>query len=121
MYFCGVAPLSLIFDKIPYVTLSNNFYKTPRTNSFTRQAGQRRVTNSQAAIHETRFVRCFPCAPGFSQSVNSKCVSAQQLFIAGKRSAEELPTIDVGNLGHPLLINSLDLHHTQIQQGEILN
>ena len=68
-----------------------------------------------------KFVRCFPYAPGFSQSVNSKCDSAQQLFIAGKRSAEELPTIDVGNLGLPLPVNSLDLHHTQIQQGEILN
>ena len=32
---------------------------------------------------------------------------------------EELSTIRVGNLGIPLPINSLELHHTQRQQDEI--
>ena len=34
---------------------------------------------------------------------------------------EELSTIGVGNFGLPLSINSLDLHHTERQQGEILD
>ena len=81
------------------------------------------MTNSQALIHESRLVRCFPGAPAFSRSNinNPKCGSAQELFIAGRRSSENHCVIGVGNLGLPLPPNSLDLHHTQRQQDEFLD
>ena len=81
------------------------------------------MINSQAAIHECKLVRYSLRNPRFSQSNvnNFKCNSAQQLFIAGRRSAEKLSTIGVENLELPLPPNSLGLQLTQRQQDEILN
>ena len=80
------------------------------------------MINSLAAIHEFKLVRYSLRNPRFSQSNvnNFKCNSAQQLFIADRRSAEKLSTIGVENLELPLP-NSLGLHRTQRQQDEILN
>ena len=47
---------------------SFNNTRSTRTNSSTRWKVQTRVTNSQAATHESWPVRCSPCAPGFSWS-----------------------------------------------------
>ena len=69
------------------------------------------MINSQAG----EMLRCSLRNPRFSQSNvnNSKYNSAQQLFIAGSRSAEKLSTTGVENLELPLPPNFLDLHRTQ--------
>ena len=41
--------------------------------------------------------------------------------MAGRRSAEKLSTIGVGNLGLPLSPISLDSNQSQIEQDEILD
>ena len=68
------------------------------------------VCNSQADIHESSLVRCCLHDPGFSQRLNSKCNSAEDLSIIG------VETVEV-----PLPINSLDSHHTQRKQDEVLD
>ena len=55
-------------------------------------------------------MRCCLHDPGFSQRLNSKCDSAEDLSIIGVETVEA-----------PLPINSLDSHHTQRKQDEVLD
>ena len=52
---------------------------------------------------------------------NSKGDSVQELFITGRRYAEKLSANGFDNLGLSLPSISLDLHHSQIRQNEILD
>ena len=59
------------------------------------------MTNSQEAIHKSRLVRCFPCAPGFCRSnitwldefIKSK--KAKNIFEAGTENSD--PGIDTNS------------------------
>ena len=60
--------------------------------SFTRQTGQTRVTNNQAATHESWLVRSSPHAPGFSRSnqPNQAYSASHPVFSCSKSTIEAL-------------------------------
>ena len=80
-----------------------------------------RRINSQAAIHESRRIRSSSRGPGFSPSnINNSKSDSAQLLTAGKVCREGFHHW-CWESWTSLPSNSLDLHHTQRQQDEILD
>ena len=47
------------------------------------------MTNSQAAEYDSWLVRCFPCAPGFSQSNQHNYIQGSGRIILGREEIKE--------------------------------